>query len=93
MSPLLQGSISERFTEAVLAEPHRLRYSILKSDHVVLPVSHMVPNYLAENGVAEIEGIEVHVEGIYQPRTVIIYDDGTAIGTACLSSAVGLDTI
>lgn len=62
----------------MLAEPNGLRLSIKEADHSMLPVPYMVINRLPKDRRSMVIRIEIHVECINGPTTVVV-DDDTAV--------------
>ena len=90
---LLNGIVRKCFTKAMLAKPHSLWYSVLESDHVVLPVTYMITDDHASDSIAQIERVKVHIEGIDQARAVVINDDRAACGSFCFAGAIRLNSV
>ena len=88
----LHCSIRKRFTKSVLAVPDSLRHSILESDHIMFPVANVISNFLSKNRRTLIVRVEVHIECVDIPTSVIVHDDCGADCSVCLASAVRLDT-
>ena len=87
-SLLVQSIVRESLTFRMLAVPHRLRHSVLESNHIVLPVANMIADVEPEVYAAKVVRVEVHVEGIDQAVSVIIDDDGGGNGVASLARAI-----
>lgn len=80
---LLNGGIGEGFAVAVLAVPDLLGSAVLEPDHVVLPISNVIAEFLEEHRVAEVVGIEIHVEDVHQSGSMVVDNDrgaGCAVG-------------
>ena len=86
---LLHSIVLERLAVAVLAEPHLLRLAVQKPDHVVLPVADVVAEFLVQDCVALVVGVEVHVEGVDTVVAVVVDDDCAAGGVGGLAGGVG----
>ena len=85
--------VAECFSISVLAEPDRLGFFIQKSNHGVLPVANMIVHILVQNRGSVIVRIEVHVEDIDVPATVVIDDDSRTHSINRFASAIRFHTI
>ncbi len=80
--------VGESFPVGMLAVPNRLRNSITETNHVVLPVTNVIPELLPENDAPFIVSIKVKVECVNQARSMVIDDDGGAHGAVRLATLV-----
>jgi hypothetical protein len=60
----------------MLAEPNGFRHPVLEAHHAVFPVTDMIPHHLVKHSGPQINGIEIHIERIYGPISMVIHDDG-----------------
>ena len=72
---LLDAVVRERLAAGVLAEPDALGRAVAEQDRVVLPVAHVVAGRRAEDHVAVVERVEVHVEREHGAVAVVAHDD------------------
>ena len=93
LSLLLHRVVGERLAKAVLAEPHSLWDPVLESDHVVLPVADVIADHHTEDGVAEVERVEVHIVGVHKTGAMIVDNDSAAARAVCLAGAIGFNTV
>lgn len=89
---LFDGVVGESLPVGVLAVPNRLWNSIAETNHVVLPVTNVIPEFLPQNGVPFIVSIEVEVERVNQARSMVVDDDGRAHGAVRFAIPVGRHT-
>lgn len=90
---LVDGGPVERLAVVVLGIPHRAGGAIGEADHVVLPVADVVAELVAEDGVALVVGVEVHVEGVDGAVALVVDDDGAGGVGAGAAAGVGLDAV
>ena len=86
---LFDGVVGESLPVGMLTVPDRLRNSITESNHVVLPVSNVIPELLSKNGVPLVISVKVEVEGVHQASPVVIDDDGRAHSAIGFTISVG----
>lgn len=73
--------------------PYCFGDTVFETYHVVLPVTHMVADFLTKDRVPLVVGIEVHVECINVARAAVIDNDCTACRAIRLTIAVWFHTI
>lgn len=84
----LHSVVCECFPVAMLTVPYSSGFPIFETDHIVFPVSDVIAEFLKENGVAEVVGIEVHVEGIDETGAMVVDYYCTACCALRLSGGV-----
>ena len=77
----------------MLTVPYSRRLAVLEPNHVVLPVSNMITKFVEEYGIAEIIGIEVHIESVNEAGAMVVYDYRTALCAIRPSVRVGDYTV
>lgn len=82
--------VGEGFTIGMLTVPNGFRQSVLKSNHVVLPISNVISDFLEKIGWALIISVKVYVECINLAAAMIINDDSSANSSGRLARVVWL---
>ena len=90
---LFDSFICECFAKGMLAVPHGLWNTLHEADHVMLPVSDMITDLPAENGIPLVVGIEVHVERVHRTVPMVVDDDRATRDSVRLARTIGNHTL
>lgn len=88
---LFDNTVGKGLAVSMLAIPDRSGGSIVKADHVILPVSHMSPDLLPEDSGCFIVGEEVEVEYIHISTSMIVHNDDRRSGSVSPAVPIRFD--